>query len=150
MTDRLSWKRLKVRLMYPLLALPRLAKAVRRLIVVMLNDPVCVVGLPAYMNCMLLFLLSVRLMLRSTLKSVNGSKVTFTCTSSVVALAAGVATLSLQSSQLCDLALSIYESSTKPKPNPTPGLKMPRSFVWPSMSPTLGMKPGSDRLYVLR
>ena len=68
--------------------------------VVMLNEPLCVVGMPSYMYCMLREVLTVRLALRSIFRSGMGSSVSLICKSSLLLVVAGVATLSLHSSQL--------------------------------------------------
>ena len=86
--------------LYPLFASPIPSRALFRLMVVIVNEPLCVPGIPAYIYCMLRALLTVRLALRSILRSRTGSRVTRTCRSSLADVVAGVATLSLLSSQL--------------------------------------------------
>ena len=75
--------------------------------VVIVNVPLCVVGLPRYMYCMLLARLSVRFATRSIFRLRTGSRVSLSCTSSVRLVVAGVATESLMSSQSLRLALSM-------------------------------------------
>jgi hypothetical protein len=49
----------------------------------MVKEPLCVVGLPAYMYWMLREVVFIRLAVRSILKSLNGSSVMRICRSSV-------------------------------------------------------------------
>ena len=74
---------------------------------VMLKEPVCVVGEPSYIYCMLFERFMVRDMFRSIFKSVKGSSVAFICRSSVVDEVAGVDRLSAQMSQPRSLAVSM-------------------------------------------
>ena len=71
---------------------------------VILKEPVWVVGEPWYMYWMLLERFMVRDMFKSTLRSVNGSSVAFTCKSSVMEEVAGVERLSAHNSQPRSLA----------------------------------------------
>ena len=74
------------------------SKAVPNEMVVMVNVPVCVVGLPWYMYWMLLAVVCERVAVRSILRFFTGSSVMRSCRSSVLLVVAGVATLSLMSS----------------------------------------------------
>ena len=125
------------------------SKALPRLIVVIVSVPLCVVGMPAYMYCMLFDLVSVRLALTSILRFFTGSSVMRSCRSSVRLLVAGVATLSFMSSQPRSAALLTYPSSTKPNAKSSPGDITP-PLRWPKTSPISGMKPGRYMLYWLR
>ena len=89
------------------MASPLLAKAVLMAMVVILKEPLCVVGLPAYIYCTLLALVTLREALRSILKSRTGSRVILSCRSSVRLVVAGVATLSLERSHPLSRAFSI-------------------------------------------
>ena len=74
--------------------------------VVMLNVPLCVVGEPSYMNCMLRERFCVREALRSIFRSRTGSSVAFSWKSSLAVLVDGVATDSFMMSHPLSLALS--------------------------------------------
>ena len=67
--------------------------------VVIWNDPVCVVGMPLNMYCPLLAQVEVRVALRSIFTPVKGSSVARNCQLSFRLLVAGVVTLSAMSSQ---------------------------------------------------
>ena len=83
------------------------SNALPKLMVVMVSVPLCVVGEPEYIYCMLFDFVSVRLALRSILRFFTGSSVMRSWKSSVRLVVAGVATLSFMSSQLRSLALSM-------------------------------------------
>ena len=139
-----SQKRSKVFERKPLVELPKPSKALPRERVVMVNVPEWVVGEPSYIYCTLLARVMVRLALRSILRSRIGSRVMRSWRSSVLFVVAGVATESALSSQPCSRALSIYSSPTKPNAKSRPGDMMPSWRFWPKISPTDGMKPGSE------
>ena len=73
-------------------------KAEEMEMVVMLNEPVSVAGIPSNIYCMLRDLFIVREAVRSILKSRKGSRVALICNDSFLLVAAGVVTLSLESS----------------------------------------------------
>lgn len=75
--------------------------------VVIVKLPLCVVGIPAYIYCMLLLLFTVRLAFKSIFKSGIGSNVALSWRSSMALVVAGVLILSLLSSHPRSLALSI-------------------------------------------
>ena len=75
--------------------------------VVIVSEPVCVVGLPWYMYCTLFDFVLMREALRSILNPFTGSSVALNWRSSVRFVDAGVATLSAMSSQLFRLAFSM-------------------------------------------
>ncbi len=85
--------------------MPSNAEPMERVVIV--SEPVCVVGLPWYMYCTLFALVVMREALRSTLNPFTGSSVALICKSSVRLVDAGVATLSDMSSQLLRLAFSM-------------------------------------------
>ena len=80
------------------------SSALWMLMVVMLNEPLWVVGMPLYMNCTLFALVMVREALRSIFRSRTGSRVAFSCRSSDVLLVEGVAVLSVMSSHSLSMA----------------------------------------------
>ena len=117
--------------------------------VVMLNVPLCVVGMPLYIYCTLRERLSVRDAFRSIFRSRAGSSVARSCRSLVMLVDAGVAMQSAITSHPFSTALSTYESPVSPKAKPSPGaITLP--VRCPSMSPMLGRNPGSDIEYWLR
>ena len=69
--------------------------------------PLWVVGVPSYIYCMLFCVVFVRVAERSILKSLTGSRVARNVRLSVLLVVAGVAILSLQSSQSLFLAFPI-------------------------------------------
>ena len=73
----------------------------------MVNVPLCVVGLPAYIYCMLFERFSVRLAVRSIFRLRIGSRVMRICRSEVRLVVAGVATESFISSQPLSRARSM-------------------------------------------
>ena len=75
--------------------LPPDSKAEPMEMTVMEKEPLCVDGMPSYMNCMLLDLLTVRVAMRSILRSLMGSSVAFICKSVIEAVVAGVVMLEL-------------------------------------------------------
>ena len=116
-------------------------------IVVIVNVPLCVVGEPSYIYCMLFDTVSVREALRSILRFLTGSSVVLICKSFILLVAAGVATLSLARSHPLSIALSIYESSIAPNAKSRPGERVPSPLVCPNASPMVGMNPGRDMEY---
>ena len=117
--------------------------------VVILNVPDWVVGMPLYIYWMRRERLSVRDALRSIFRSRRGSSVARSCKSLVVFVVAGVAMLSAMSSQPLSAALSRKLSPVSPKAKPRPGAITP-PVRCPKASPTSGMKPDSDMEYWLR
>lgn len=99
---------------------------------------------------MLFALLRVREALRSIFRFFTGSSVNLSCKSSVQLVVAGVAIESLINSQLFSRALSIYESSIRPKAKSRPGDITLVALVCPKASPTFGIKPGKAIEYWLR
>ena len=81
----------------------------------MLNEPVSVAGMPLNIYCMLRDLFIVREAVRSILKSRKGSRVALICNDSFLLVAAGVVTLSLESS-LGNIAFTNHsECEIKPR-----------------------------------
>ena len=117
--------------------------------VVMVNEPLCVVGIPLYMYWMLRARVSVREALRSIFRSRMGSSVARTCRSLVWLVEAGVAMVSAVSSHPLSTARCKKESPVIPKAKPNPGAMTP-PVRCPKASPILGMNPGSDMAYWLR
>ena len=73
-------------------------------IVVMLNEPVCVAGIPSNMYCMLRAVFTVREAVRSILKSRKGSTVARIWNDSFSFVVAGVVTLSFAMSHPLSMA----------------------------------------------